>query len=256
VQLPAHVSAEEIFSDYAYFASYSDSWVAHAGRFVQAAVGRYGLDGGSTIVEVASNDGYLLQHAVAAGIPCWGIEPAANVAEAAVARGIPTEVRFLGQASGREMARARGRAELVVANNVIGHVPDLRDFVAGLSELLAPDGVLTIEIPHLLRLVEGNQFDTIYHEHYQYFSCEAMRRTLGTAGLRLVDVEPLPTHGGSLRYHACHDAAPHPNIGSAAAAPMNDCIACHMPKVQPQPHLTFTNHWIGVYGPSKLRPRE
>jgi SAM-dependent methyltransferase len=166
VQLPAHVPGEEIFSDYAYFSSYSDSWVAHAGRYAREMIERLRLRPGSLVAEVASNDGYLLQHFVAGGIPVVGVEPAANVAEVARGRGIRTEVRFLGADTGAEIARRCGRADLVAGNNVYAHVPDIRDFTAGLAALAKPDGLITLEFPHLLRLIERRQYDTIYHEHY------------------------------------------------------------------------------------------
>jgi SAM-dependent methyltransferase len=199
VQLPAYIGAEEIFSHYAYFSSYSDSWVAHAKAYVEKAVERLSLDDGSFVVEVASNDGYLLQHVVAQGIRALGIEPAANVAEAAVEKGIPTEVTFLGETTGKEIAARHGTADLVVANNVFAHVPDIVDFAKGLRQLVADDGTVTIEIPHLMRLIEGNEYDTIYHEHYSYLSLLTTQRVLAQAGLTVVDVEELPTHGGSLR---------------------------------------------------------
>jgi SAM-dependent methyltransferase len=207
VQLPAHVSGEEIFSDYAYFSSYSDSWVAHARRYAEAMVDRLGLAGGSLVTEVASNDGYLLQHFVAAGVPVLGVEPAANIAEVARAKGIRTEVRFLGAGTGAELAGRYGRADLVVGNNVYAHVPDLRGFTAGLAALVKPDGLVTLEFPHLLRLIERRQYDTIYHEHYQYLSLLTAQRALATAGLVVVDVDELATHGGSLRVHARPEAA-------------------------------------------------
>ncbi|MCZ2858493.1 class I SAM-dependent methyltransferase [Blastococcus sp. VKM Ac-2987] len=199
VQLPAYIDAGDIFSHYAYFSSYSDSWVAHAKGFVEEAVGRLGLGPDSFIVEVASNDGYLLEHVVHRGIRALGIEPAANVAEAAVARGVPTEVVFLGEATGADVAARHGAADLVVANNVFAHVPDIVDFARGLRRLVADGGTVTIEIPHLLRLIEGNEYDTIYHEHYSYLSLLTTQRVLAEAGLVVVDVEELPTHGGSLR---------------------------------------------------------
>jgi SAM-dependent methyltransferase len=202
VQLPAYVPGEEIFSDYAYFSSYSDSWVAHAKRYTDAMTERLGLGPDSLVTEVASNDGYLLQHFVAAGVPVLGVEPAANVAEVARERGIRTETRFLGADSGTELAERYGRADLVVGNNVYAHVPDLIGFTAGLAALVKPDGVVTLEFPHLLRLIEGRQYDTIYHEHYQYLSLHTAGRALGTAGLTVVDVDELPTHGGSLRVYA------------------------------------------------------
>jgi hypothetical protein len=202
VQIPAYVSGEEIFSDYAYFSSYSDSWVAHAGLYAQHMIGLIGLTGDSLVTEVASNDGYLLQHFQAAGIPVLGVEPAANVAEAARARGITTEVQFLGADTGQEIARRHGRADLVAANNVFAHVPDIRGFAAGLRALVKDEGMVTLEFPHLLRLIERRQYDTIYHEHFSYLSLLTSSRALATAGLRVVDVEELDTHGGSLRLYA------------------------------------------------------
>jgi 2-polyprenyl-3-methyl-5-hydroxy-6-metoxy-1,4-benzoquinol methylase len=199
VQLPSYIPAEDIFSDYAYFSSYSDSWVAHAREFVQVAAGRLGLDARSFVIEVASNDGYLLQHVVAQGIRALGIEPAANIAQVATARGIPTEVLFLGEETGSKVAAEHGRADLVVANNVLAHVPDIVDFAKGLRALVADEGIVSIEIPHLLRLIEGREYDTIYHEHYSYLSLLTTQRVLAAAGLTVVDVEELPTHGGSLR---------------------------------------------------------
>jgi SAM-dependent methyltransferase len=199
VQLPAYIPPEDIFSHYAYFSSFSDSWVKHAETFVEKAVDRLGLGTDSFVVEVASNDGYLLQHCVARGIPCLGIEPAANVAEAALRRGVPTEVLFLGEETGRKVAAENRSADLVVANNVFAHVPDIVDFSKGMRALLADDGHVVIEIPHLLKLIEGGEFDTIYHEHYSYLTLLTTQRVLATAGLTVVDVEELPTHGGSLR---------------------------------------------------------
>ena len=202
VQLPAYVSGEQIFSDYAYFSSYSDSWVAHAKRYAQAMIGQLGLTADSLVTEVASNDGYLLQHFLAEGIPVLGVEPAANIAEAAQARGIPTEVKFLGPETGREIAQRYGRADLVSANNVFPHVPDIRGFAAGLRALVKDTGLVTLEFPHLMRLIEQRQYDTIYHEHFSYLSLLTSSRALATAGLRVVDVDELSTHGGSLRVYA------------------------------------------------------
>ncbi len=199
VQLPAYIPPEDIFSDYAYFSSYSDSWVKHARDYVTEAVDRLGLGADSFIVEVASNDGYLLQHSVARGIRSLGIEPAANIAEVAVANGVPTEVMFLGKETGRKVADIHGKADLVVANNVFAHVPDIVDFSKGLRQLVADDGHVTIEIPHLMRLIEGNEYDTIYHEHYSYLSLLTTQRVLAAAGLSVVDVQELASHGGSLR---------------------------------------------------------
>jgi len=202
VQLPAYVAGEDIFSDYAYFSSYSDSWVAHAKRYAEAMTERLGLTSDSLVTEVASNDGYLLQHFHAAGIPVLGVEPAANVAEAARAKDIRTEVAFLGAETGRQIAERYGRADLVAGNNVFAHVPDIRGFAAGLRALVKDDGTVTLEFPHLLRLIERRQYDTIYHEHYSYLSLLTSSRALETAGLRVVDVDELGTHGGSLRVYA------------------------------------------------------
>lgn len=199
VQVEAVTPPETIFGEYAYFSSYSSSWVAHAKRFCEEATRRFGLSGSSLVVEVASNDGYLLRHFLAAGIPVLGIEPAANVAEAAKALGIPVEVRFFGRQAAGELVAAGRAADLVVANNVLAHVPDLNDFVAGLAIALKPAGVLSVEFPHLLNLIREVQFDTIYHEHYCYFSLLAVERAFARHGLRVFDVETLPTHGGSLR---------------------------------------------------------
>lgn len=213
VQLPVHVSGEEIFADYAYFSSYSESWVAHAKRYAGEMIARLGLGGGSLVTEVASNDGYLLRHFLAAGIPVLGVEPAANVAEAAIALGIRTEIEFLGAETGQAIADRHGRADLVVANNVFAHVPDIRGFAAGLRALVKDSGLITLEFPHLLRLIERRQYDTIYHEHFSYLTLLTSSRALATAGLRVVDVEELPTHGGSLRVHA----VPHESAGEPGA---------------------------------------
>ena len=202
VQLPAYVSGESIFSDYAFFSSYSDSWVAHAKRYADAMTERLKLNPESLVTEVASNDGYLLQHFQAAGVPVLGVEPAANVAEAARARGIRTEVRFLGAESGLQIAQRYGRADLVAGNNVFAHVPGIHGFAAGLRALVKDEGTVTLEFPHLLRLIERRQYDTIYHEHFSYLSLLTSTRALATAGLRVVDVEELGTHGGSLRVYA------------------------------------------------------
>ena len=214
VQLPAYLAADAIFDDdYAYYSSYSDSWVEHARRFVDGAVERLGLEPGSSfVVEVASNDGYLLQHVVAHGIRCLGIEPTANTAAAAVERGVPTLVEFLGQVTGEKVRAEHGPADLVVANNVFAHVPDIVDFARGLRALVADDGRVSIEIPHLQRLIEGNEYDTIYHEHFSYLSLLTTQRVLAAAGLTVVDVEELASHGGSLRtWSAPSEHAPAPS---------------------------------------------
>ena len=205
VQLPEEERPEEIFSDYAYFSSYSESWLRHAREYAEAMIARFGLGPTHQVVEVASNDGYLLRWFVERGIPVQGIEPAANVAAAAEAAGIPTLVKFFGAETARGLADRGTRADLLVGNNVLAHVPNLNDFVAGLAILLAEGGVLTMEFPHLLRLMEEDQFDTIYHEHYSYFSFTTVRRVFSAHGLTLFDVEELPTHGGSLRIYARHD---------------------------------------------------
>ena len=204
VQLDEYVSPENIFSDYAYFSSYSDSWVKHAERYVEEIIPRLGLGEQSRVVELASNDGYLLQHFVKRNIPVLGVEPAANVAEVAVAKGIPTVVRFFGEACARDLVDEHGHADLVLGNNVYAHVPALNDFTAGIKILLAPGGVLTLEFPHLLRLMQENQFDTIYHEHFSYFSFLTVCRVLAAHGLTVFDVEELKSHGGSLRIFARH----------------------------------------------------
>jgi SAM-dependent methyltransferase len=203
VQLEQYESAENIFSDYPYFSSYSDSWLKHAEKYCYQMKGRFGLCNQSLVVEVASNDGYLLQYFLQRDVRVMGIEPAANVAQVAIEKGIPTLVRFFGAQLARELA-AEGRcADLVLGNNVLAQVPDLNDFVEGLQILLKPQGVLTLEFPHLLRLIERHQFDTIYHEHFSYFSMLTSARVLEAHGLTVFDVEELPTHGGSLRVYAC-----------------------------------------------------
>jgi SAM-dependent methyltransferase len=204
VQLEEFETPEAIFSDYAYFSSYSTTWLDHSRHYVEQMVERWGLDGSSQVVEVASNDGYLLQYFVERGVPVLGVEPAANVAEAAVEKGVPTVVEFFGVALATTLRKQRG-ADLLLGNNVLAHVPDLNDFVGGMKVLLAPEGVITMEFPHLLRIIEDNQYDTIYHEHFSYFSFLTVRRVFAAHGLRLFDVEELPTHGGSLRIYGCHD---------------------------------------------------
>lgn len=209
VQLQEYVSPAEIFTEYAYFSSYADSWVQHAKRYTEMMVGRLKLTATSFVVELASNDGYLLQHFVAQGIPVLGVEPAANVAEAARKRNVPTLVKFFGRKTASELVAERGKANLVLGNNVLAQVPDINDFVGGIRLLLAPQGTMTIEFPHLMKLMEENQFDTIYHEHFFYFSLISAERVFAAHGLTLFDVEELPTHGGSLRIYGRHaeDAA-------------------------------------------------
>lgn len=204
VQLEEYVSPKEIFTEYAYFSSYSDSWVAHAKRYVDAVSARFGLDRSKKVMEIASNDGYLLQHFLKNGVKVLGIEPAANVAKAAIEKGIPTTVRFFGIKTAGEIVVEHGNADLLLGNNVLAHVPDINDFVGGMKVLLRSDGVITMEFPHLFRLMAENQFDTIYHEHFSYLSFYAVEKVFAAHGLTLFDVEELPTHGGSLRIYARH----------------------------------------------------
>jgi 2-polyprenyl-3-methyl-5-hydroxy-6-metoxy-1,4-benzoquinol methylase len=204
VQLEALTTPESIFADYAYFSSYADSWLQHAQAYVAMAVPRFGLTTTSQVIEIASNDGYLLQYFMAQGIPVLGIEPAANVAAVAQQRGIATLVQFFGEAAATQLVAQGTQADLVVANNVLAHVPQLNDFVRGLKLLLKPHGVVTLEFPHVLRLMVERQFDTIYHEHFSYFSLYTVRAVFAAHGLTLFDVDELPTHGGSLRIYARH----------------------------------------------------
>jgi SAM-dependent methyltransferase len=203
VQLEQYESSENIFSDYPYFSSYSDSWLKHSEEYCDRMIARFGLNEESFAVEVASNDGYLLQYFVRRNVPVLGIEPAANVAKVAVEKGVPTLVEFFGARLAGELASQGRCADLVLGNNVLAQVPDLNDFVEGLKILLKPDGVLTLEFPHLQRLIEHNEFDTIYHEHFSYFSLLTTVRILEAHGLKAFDVDELPTHGGSLRIYAC-----------------------------------------------------
>jgi SAM-dependent methyltransferase len=204
VQIEELVSPRELFSDYAYFSSFSDSWLEHAKAYAGMAVERFGLHAGSLVVEVASNDGYLLQYFRERGIPVLGVDPAVNVARAAMERGVPTLTAFFGRATANQLVATGQQADLLIGNNVLAHVPDLNDFVGGLATLLKPQGVITMEFPHLLRLIDENQFDTIYHEHFSYFSLATARRVFAAHGLTLFDVDELPTHGGSLRIFAHH----------------------------------------------------
>ena len=216
VQLDHIADAAGIFTDYAYFSSFSSTWLAHAAAFAHNAIARHRLGPQRFVAEIASNDGYLLRNFVAAGIPCLGVEPAANVAAVAIAAGVPTEIAFFGRARARAIVAERGHAALVIANNVLAHVPDLDDFVGGLAILAGPDGVVSIEAPHLLALIEQTQFDTIYHEHYAYWSLHAMRQVLAAHGLEVFALEVLPTHGTSLRVSA--SAARQDTDASALAA--------------------------------------
>ena len=204
VQLGEFETPEEIFGEYLYFSSYSESWLRHAEAYAGAMIARFGLGRHSEIVEIASNDGYLLQYFARAQIPVLGVEPAGNVAAIARAKGIATEVAFFGRATAARLAAAGRAPDLIVANNVLAHVPDLNDFVAGLKQLLAAAGTITVEFPHLLRLIENNQFDTIYHEHFSYFSLLTAERIFARHGLTIFDVEEPSTHGGSLRLYLGH----------------------------------------------------
>ena len=212
-QIPAVVEPSEIFQEYAYFSAFSDSWVTHASAYADMIVDRLGLGAESLVVEVASNDGYLLQHFLAKRIPVLGVDPAVNVALAAEERGVPTIVEFFGTALARRLVAERGRADLVVGNNVLAQVPDLHDFLSGVALLLAEGGIATFEFPHLARLLADVQYDTIYHEHFSYFSLFSIRRALGAARLAVVDVEELGSHGGSLRVYAQNASeAPEPSL--------------------------------------------
>ncbi|NQU55760.1 MAG: class I SAM-dependent methyltransferase [Rhodospirillales bacterium] len=203
VQTEGFTGREILFTeDYAYFSSFSDSWLAHAKNYVQAMVGRFGLNKDSLVVEVAANDGYLLQYVREAGVPCYGVEPTASTAAAAAAKGIEIVERFFGEDLADELSRERRPADLIVANNVLGHVPDINNFVGGFRRLLEHDGSVTCEFPHLLRMVQGSQFDTVYHEHYSYLSLTALMRIFSSNGLSIFDVDELVTHGGSLRVYA------------------------------------------------------
>lgn len=215
------VAPEHIFTEYAYFSSYSTSWVEHARRYCEMIAARFGLGPKSQVFEVASNDGYLLQHFLPLGIPVLGIEPAANVAEAARQKNVPTLVEFFGLNLARRLVSEGRRADLIVGNNVLAQVPDLHDFIAGMAFLLAPTGVITLEFPHLERLIAENQFDTIYHEHFSYFSLIAIERLAADHELRVFDVEHLASHGGSLRVYLCHANSGH------ATSPRVDALLAH-----------------------------
>jgi hypothetical protein len=218
VQLQQYVSPESIFSDYAYFSSYSESWLAHARAYTDQMIARWGLDSNRQVIELASNDGYLLQYFVGRGIRALGIEPAANVAAVAVGKGIPTRVAFFGRQTALDLVHEGVQADLLIGNNVLAQVPDIGDFIDGMKIVLRPGGVITMEFQHLLRLIEGNQFDTIYHEHFSYFSFLTVCRIFEAHGLVMFDVEELPTHGGSLRIYARHEEdTSKPTTGRATA---------------------------------------
>jgi SAM-dependent methyltransferase len=219
-QVPAFVAPEEIFAEYAYFSAFSNSWVQHASEYVEMITDRLALNQDSLVVELASNDGYLLQHFLPRGIPVLGVDPAANVAPAAAERGVPTIVEFFGAALAERLVREGRRADLIVGNNVLAQVPDLNDFVRGVAVLLAEGGTATFEFPHLARLIAGLQYDTIYHEHFSYFSFSTIRDVFGAQGLSVIDVEELPSHGGSLRIYAAHA-----DEGREQATPVGELLA-------------------------------
>jgi 2-polyprenyl-3-methyl-5-hydroxy-6-metoxy-1,4-benzoquinol methylase len=204
VQLEEFESPDSIFSDYAYFSSYSDSWLNHAKRYTELMIERFRFDQSSQVIEIASNDGYLLQFFKASGVPVLGIEPAANVAKVAIEKGIDTTVKFFGVKTAQELVREGKKADLLLGNNVLAHVPDINDFVAGMQIVLKPEGVITMEFPHLLQLINHNQFDTIYHEHFSYLSLNTVTKIFVAHNLTIFDVEELTTHGGSLRIYAKH----------------------------------------------------
>ena len=204
VQLTEFETPERIFSDYAYFSSYSESWLVHCEKYAQDMVRRWNLGESSRVIEIASNDGYLLQYFKRLGVPVLGIEPAANVAKVAIEKGIPTEISFFGEKKGAELAASGKTADLIAANNVLAHVPDINDFLKGFKLALGVGGCVTVEFPHLLQLIRHNQFDTIYHEHFSYLSLGFVSKLFASHGLRVFDVEEIPTHGGSLRVYGCH----------------------------------------------------
>ena len=218
VQLAEYEQPANIFNnDYAYFSSFSQSWLDHAARYSEAMIERFRLGSGAHVAEVASNDGYLLQYFLHRDMTVTGIEPAGNCAAAARHKGVHTEVKFFGAESGRQIRDDRGAADLIAANNVLAHVPKIHDFVAGFRELMKPEGVTTFEFPHLMRLIEFNQFDTIYHEHFSYLALGSLRQVFAKQGLRMFDVEEWPTHGGSLRLFVCHSNAAHADRPTVAA---------------------------------------
>ncbi len=238
VQLREYVAAEDIFSDYAYFSSYSDSWLQHMRAYTERMLDRLQLGSESLVVELASNDGYLLQYFVERQIPVLGVEPAANVARVAIDKGIPTLVAFFGEEQAHAMVGAGQQADLLIGNNVLAQVPDLNGFVEGMRILLKPHGVITMEFPHLLRLIEENQFDTIYHEHFSYFSLLSVEQIFAAHGLAVFDVDEIPTHGGSLRIHACHaEDRSHQPAPSVAAVRAREAAAGFS---RIETYLTFT----------------
>ena len=232
VQLEQFESPEAIFNDeYAYFSSFSDSWLKHAKEYADEMVRRFGFDQSSFVVEIASNDGYLLQYFVGKQIPVLGVEPSANVAEAARKKGVDTLVKFFGVETAKQLVAKGRKADLLLGNNVLAHVPDLNDFVAGMKILLKPDGVITMEFPHLLRLMRENQFDTIYHEHFSYFSFLSVEKVFARHGLTLFDVQHLPTHGGSLRIYAKHAEDRSKEVASAVVTLLAEERAANLDKL-------------------------
>jgi 2-polyprenyl-3-methyl-5-hydroxy-6-metoxy-1,4-benzoquinol methylase len=212
VQLEQFETPDNIFSDYAYFSSYSDSWLRHAKAYTDLMIERFGFDKNTQVIEIASNDGYLLQYFREKGIPVLGIEPAANIAQVAEEKGIPSLVKFFGVQTAKELVVQGTQADLLLGNNVLAHVPNLNDFIAGMKIVLKPNGILTMEFPHILQLIQQNQFDTIYHEHFSYFSFLTVEKIFAAHGLTLFDVEELPTHGGSLRIYAKHNDVINPLV--------------------------------------------
>lgn len=226
VQVDDSVPREDIFSaDYAYFSSYSDTWVEHARHYAAVMIARFALGPTSQVVEIASNDGYLLQHFLAAGVPVLGVEPAANVAKAAIAKGIATEIAFFGTKTAQRLVAQGHGADLVTANNVLAHVPDIRDFLTGVATILRPEGIATFEFPHLLNLIREIQFDTIYHEHFSYLSLVAVEKIFAAVGLKAVDVEELPTHGGSLRLYVARVGSSHQPTSALDDVRFKECAA-------------------------------
>lgn len=237
VQLEQFETPDNIFSDYAYFSSYSESWLKHVKNYTDQIVDRFKFNQDSQVIEIASNDGYLLQYFVEKGIPVLGIEPAANIAKEAQAKGISTLIKFFGVQTAKELVVQGTQADLLIGNNVLAHVPNLNDFIAGLKIILKPNGILTMEFPHILQLIEQNQFDTIYHEHFSYFSFLTVEKIFAAHNLILFDVEELPTHGGSLRIYGKHDTAEYPNINERVKQLREKEIAAGLDKIQT--YVTF-----------------
>ena len=227
VQIDEFVAPNHIFSDYAYFSSYSDSWLEHCKSYVSMMIERFNLSANSSVVEIASNDGYLLQYFIEKGIPCLGIEPADNVAEIAIKKGVPTEKKFFGAHFADDLSRRKGKSDLILANNVLAHVPDINDFVVGIKLLLSDNGIVTIEFPHLLKMIQENQFDTIYHEHFSYLSLFSVEKIFERHGLKIFDVEEVVTHGGSLRIYATHiDSVVHKRSSTVSEIREREKNAC------------------------------